>query len=132
MPVSSTVFSPFSLFVFAMNKTDLRTLQILEQFGQDETTSQRRLAGCLGISLGLANTFVKRLAANEADGAKGSGSRRLTRRVKFFDLKWCNTPYIVYDSLYFSITPEIYYNILYFKVIFICFEKIHEIFGTSA
>ena len=46
-----------------MDKTDLRTLQILKQIGEDEQTSQRRLAAHLGISLGLANSFVKRLAA---------------------------------------------------------------------
>src|SRR6056297_853610 len=55
--------------------------------------------------------------------------RWLARRVKFFDRKWCNIPYIAYDSLYFSITPEIYSNNLYFIVIFIYIEKFHEIFG---
>ena len=45
-----------------MDKSDLRTLKILEQIDEDEQTSQRRLASHLGISLGLANAFVKRLA----------------------------------------------------------------------
>lgn len=45
-----------------MDQTDFRTLKILEQIGEDDQTSQRRLADHLGISLGLANSFVKRLA----------------------------------------------------------------------
>lgn len=45
-----------------MDKTDLRTLQILEEIGQDGQLSQRRLADRLGISLGLVNSFAKRLA----------------------------------------------------------------------
>mgnify|MGYP006310570639 CR=1 FL=1 len=45
-----------------MDKTDLRTLRILEHIGEDDQTSQRRLANHLGISLALANSFVKRLA----------------------------------------------------------------------
>ncbi|ABW67089.1 winged helix-turn-helix transcriptional regulator [Desulfosudis oleivorans] len=45
-----------------MDKIDLRTLQILEEIGQDGQLSQRRLADRLGISLGLVNSFVKRLA----------------------------------------------------------------------
>jgi DNA-binding Lrp family transcriptional regulator len=45
-----------------MDKTDLRTLRILEEIGEDERLSQRRLADRLGLSLGLVNSFVKRLA----------------------------------------------------------------------
>ena len=45
-----------------MEKTDLRTLQILEEINVDGQLSQRRLAGRLGISLGPANSFVRRLA----------------------------------------------------------------------
>ncbi|MFZ5564972.1 MAG: winged helix-turn-helix transcriptional regulator [Thermodesulfobacteriota bacterium] len=44
-----------------MDKIDLRTLQILEEIGEDEQLSQRRLANRLGISLGLVNSFIKRL-----------------------------------------------------------------------
>lgn len=53
---------PPLLWWAVMDKTDFRTLKILEQIGEDEQTSQRRLADQLGISLGLANSFVKRLA----------------------------------------------------------------------
>ncbi|MDY6823910.1 MAG: winged helix-turn-helix transcriptional regulator [Thermodesulfobacteriota bacterium] len=45
-----------------MDKTDLRTLKILEEIGNNEQMSQRHLAGHLGISLGLVNSFIKRLA----------------------------------------------------------------------
>ena len=45
-----------------MNNQDLRTLQILEEIGNDHVPSQRELAKKLNISLGLVNSFVKRLA----------------------------------------------------------------------
>ncbi|MHC4215606.1 MAG: winged helix-turn-helix transcriptional regulator [Planctomycetota bacterium] len=45
-----------------MNHQDLRTLQILEEIGNDHAPSQRELARKLNISLGLVNSFVKRLA----------------------------------------------------------------------
>ncbi|MDY6906289.1 MAG: winged helix-turn-helix transcriptional regulator [Thermodesulfobacteriota bacterium] len=45
-----------------MDKTDLRTLKILEEIGNNDQMSQRHLAGNLGISLGLVNSFIKRLA----------------------------------------------------------------------
>jgi DNA-binding MarR family transcriptional regulator len=45
-----------------MNHQDLRTLQILEEIGDDHVPSQRELARKLNISLGLVNSFVKRLA----------------------------------------------------------------------
>jgi DNA-binding MarR family transcriptional regulator len=41
---------------------DLRTLQILEEIGEDYLPSQRYLARKLNVSLGLVNSFVKRLA----------------------------------------------------------------------
>jgi DNA-binding MarR family transcriptional regulator len=44
-----------------MDPTDLRTLKILEKVDNDKTPSQRDLAGELGISLGLVNSFIKRL-----------------------------------------------------------------------
>jgi DNA-binding MarR family transcriptional regulator len=45
-----------------MDHQDLRTLQILEEIGNDHVPSQRELARKLNISLGLVNSFVKRLA----------------------------------------------------------------------
>lgn len=44
-----------------MDPKDLRTLKILEQVDNDKTPSQRDLAGELNISLGLVNSFIKRL-----------------------------------------------------------------------
>jgi len=45
-----------------MDHQDLRTLQILEEIGNDHVPSQRELARKLNVSLGLVNSFVKRLA----------------------------------------------------------------------
>ena len=45
-----------------MDNQDLRTLKILEEIEKDKTPSQRYLAGKLNISLGLVNSFIKRLA----------------------------------------------------------------------
>jgi len=45
-----------------MDPIDLRTLKILEKVANDGTPSQRDLARDLNISLGLVNSFIKRLA----------------------------------------------------------------------
>ena len=45
-----------------MDTQDLRTLQLLEEIDQAKSPSQRDLAQKLNISLGLVNSFVKRLA----------------------------------------------------------------------
>ena len=45
-----------------MDPRDLRTLKILEKVDNDGTPSQRDLARDLNISLGLVNSFIKRLA----------------------------------------------------------------------
>lgn len=45
-----------------MDHYDLRTLRILEEIDNDHSPSQRELARSLNISLGLVNSFVKRLA----------------------------------------------------------------------
>ena len=45
-----------------MDNQDLRTLQILEEIEKDQAPSQRYLANELNISLGLVNSFIKRLA----------------------------------------------------------------------
>lgn len=45
-----------------MEKQDLRTLKILEEIEKNQSPSQRELARKLNISLGLANSFLKRLA----------------------------------------------------------------------
>jgi DNA-binding MarR family transcriptional regulator len=45
-----------------MNPQDIRTLKILEAIDCQETPSQRDLAQSLNISLGLVNSFVRRLA----------------------------------------------------------------------
>ena len=44
-----------------MEPKDLRTLKLLEQIGSNKTSSQRDMAGELNISLGLVNSFIKRL-----------------------------------------------------------------------
>ena len=45
-----------------MDPHDLRTLQLLEEIEKNHMPSQRHLARQLNISLGLVNSFVKRLA----------------------------------------------------------------------
>jgi len=45
-----------------MDPQDIRSLQILEEIENDYTSSQRDLARNLNISLGLVNSFMKRLA----------------------------------------------------------------------
>ena len=44
-----------------MDPKDIRTLKILEKFDNDVVPSQRDLARDLNISLGLVNSFIKRL-----------------------------------------------------------------------
>lgn len=44
-----------------MDPKDIRTLKILEQVENGQSPSQRALAGELNISLGLVNSFIKRL-----------------------------------------------------------------------
>ena len=50
-----------SLQSFDMDNKDIRTLKILEKFDNDVVPSQRDLARDLNISLGLVNSFIKRL-----------------------------------------------------------------------
>jgi len=45
-----------------MDPQDLRSLQLLEEIDNDHSPSQRDLARRLNISLGLVNSFIKRLA----------------------------------------------------------------------
>jgi DNA-binding MarR family transcriptional regulator len=45
-----------------LENNDLRTLRILEEIDNDHTPSQRDLSRKLNISLGLVNSFIKRLA----------------------------------------------------------------------
>lgn len=45
-----------------MDKQELRTLQILEELDKEPIPSQRELAQRLNISLGLVNSFLKRLS----------------------------------------------------------------------
>ena len=45
-----------------MNLKDLRTLHLLEEIERNNSPSQRQLADHLNVSLGLINSFVKRLA----------------------------------------------------------------------
>ena len=45
-----------------MDNQDIRTLKILEEIDNDHSTTQRDLSKKLNISLGLVNSFVKRLA----------------------------------------------------------------------
>jgi len=44
-----------------MDNKALRTLQLLEEIEQNHTLSQRYLAKQLNVSLGLINSFIKRL-----------------------------------------------------------------------
>jgi DNA-binding MarR family transcriptional regulator len=46
-----------------MDSQDIRTLQLLEEMEKDRATSQRDLARKLNVSLGLVNSFIKRLAS---------------------------------------------------------------------
>ncbi|MFP4474848.1 MAG: winged helix-turn-helix transcriptional regulator [Desulfatibacillaceae bacterium] len=45
-----------------MDSQDLRTLRLLEEIEKSQTPSQRDLARKLDVSLGLVNSFIKRLA----------------------------------------------------------------------
>ena len=45
-----------------MNNQEINTLKILEEIGKEEVPSQRDIARNLDISLGLVNSFIKRLA----------------------------------------------------------------------
>jgi DNA-binding MarR family transcriptional regulator len=45
-----------------MNPQDLRTLHLLEELEKNNSPSQRQLARQLNISVGLVNSFIKRLA----------------------------------------------------------------------
>ncbi|MCK5405014.1 MAG: winged helix-turn-helix transcriptional regulator, partial [Desulfobulbaceae bacterium] len=45
-----------------MNNQDIRTLKILEEIENNHAPSQRDMARKLNISLGLVNSFIKRLA----------------------------------------------------------------------
>jgi DNA-binding MarR family transcriptional regulator len=45
-----------------MDTQDLRTLKILQEFNADDSPSQRYLSKKIDISLGLVNSFLKRLA----------------------------------------------------------------------
>lgn len=45
-----------------METQDIRTLRILEKVGDDVAPSQREMARELNVSLGLVNSFIKRLA----------------------------------------------------------------------
>lgn len=45
-----------------MDHKDIRTLRLLEEIDKGQTPSQRDLANELNISLGLVNSFIKRLA----------------------------------------------------------------------
>lgn len=46
-----------------MHYKDIRTLKILEEIDKGHTPSQRDLANELNISLGLVNSFIKRMAS---------------------------------------------------------------------
>ncbi len=45
-----------------MDKKDIHTLKIMEEIDNDHTPSQRDLSRKLNISLGLVNSFIRRLA----------------------------------------------------------------------
>jgi DNA-binding MarR family transcriptional regulator len=50
------------LILQQMNPVDMRTLHLLEEIEKNHSPSQRQLARQLDISLGLVNSFIKRLA----------------------------------------------------------------------
>lgn len=56
-----TSFKPFSSNVITMESNDIRTLRILEKVDEEYPQSQRALARELNISVGLVNSFIKRL-----------------------------------------------------------------------
>jgi Mn-dependent DtxR family transcriptional regulator len=45
------------------NQEDYRTLQLMNELEQDDSISQRELAGRLGVAVGLVNSYLKNLAA---------------------------------------------------------------------
>ncbi|MCP4160199.1 MAG: winged helix-turn-helix transcriptional regulator [Deltaproteobacteria bacterium] len=45
-----------------MDHKEIRTLKILEEIDSNKSVNQRTIAGNLNISLGLVNSFIKRLA----------------------------------------------------------------------
>lgn len=45
-----------------MNNQEINTLKILEEIGKEEVPSQRDISRNLNISLGLVNSFIKRLS----------------------------------------------------------------------
>ncbi|MBW2370350.1 MAG: winged helix-turn-helix transcriptional regulator, partial [Deltaproteobacteria bacterium] len=44
-----------------MNRQEIHTLKLLEAVADNQVTSQRKLACRLNISLGLVNTFIRKL-----------------------------------------------------------------------
>ena len=46
----------------SMDNQDIRTLKLLEEIENGHVPSQRDLAKTLNVSLGLVNSFIKRLA----------------------------------------------------------------------
>ncbi len=44
-----------------MERQEIQQYQILEALAREETTTQRQLADRLGVSLGLVNSFMKRM-----------------------------------------------------------------------
>ncbi|MEJ2494903.1 MAG: winged helix-turn-helix transcriptional regulator [Ignavibacteriaceae bacterium] len=59
----SSIKKQLALNIFQpMDTQDIRTLKLLEEIDKDYTQSQRDLSSKLDISLGLVNSFVKRLA----------------------------------------------------------------------
>ena len=58
-----------------MEKEDLYILRLMGEIERDGMTSQRELAGRLNLSLGLINTFIKRLVG------KGTSKSRPCRAI---------------------------------------------------
>lgn len=61
-----------------MNHQDIRTLKILEEIDKGSRLSQRHLAKHLNISLGLVNSFLKRLAEKGLYKATAIPKNRIT------------------------------------------------------
>ena len=70
-----------------MDPKDLRTLKILEKIDNDVVPSQRDLARDLNISLGLVNSFIKRLVKKGYFKARHIPKNRM-RYFKYLHNHW--------------------------------------------
>ncbi len=55
----------------------LRNLQLLEEVAKDSTVSQRKLASCLGVALGVTNACLKKMIRRGHIKVKGINHKRI-------------------------------------------------------